>query len=96
MESDIVIRDEPGEYRITARCSEGGSFAVFGETARPITLTVRVEDVWCRIPEGVRRRSYEARIWRDGADSPSDILEDVAPDARIFLDFNNAFRMEFR
>ena len=96
MESDIVIRDEPGEYRITARCSEGGSFAVFGETARPITLTVRVEDVWCRIPVGLRHYSYDAKIWRDGEDAPSHVLENVAPDARIFLDFTADFRIEFR
>lgn len=96
MKSDVVIRDEPGEYRIAVRYSEDGAFVVLGETSHPITLTVRVEDAWCRIPDGLRRRSYEARVWRDGAASPFRILEDVAPDARIFLDFNTAFRMEFR
>lgn len=96
MSSDLVIRDEPGEYRITARCSDDGSFVVFGESARPVTLTVRVEDVWCRIPDGRRRYSYEVKVWRDGTGSPSHTLEAVAPDARIFLDFDRVFRMEFR
>jgi len=96
MRSDAVIRDEPGEYRITARYSDDGSFVVFGESAHPMTLTVRVEDVWCRIPDGRRRYSYGAKVWRDESGSPSHTLEDVAPDARIFLDFDSAFRMEFR
>ena len=96
MESDMVIRDEPGEYRVTARCSPDGTFAVFGESSGPLTLTVRVEDVWSRLPERMRRRSYAVSVWRDGADAPSHVLEDVAPDARIFLDFGKTFRMDFR
>ena len=91
----MVIRDEPGEYRIEVCFSEDGAYEVFGETSHPVTLTVRVEDAWSRIPECIRRYSYNVRIWRDGADEPSHVLEDVAPDARIFLDFNSMFRMEF-
>ena len=96
MGSDIVIRDEPGEYGIRARSSDDGSFVVLGESVRPVTLTVRVEDVWCRIPVGLRHYSYDAKIWRDGEDAPSHVLENVAPDARIFLDFTADFRIEFR
>lgn len=96
MKSESVIRDEPGEYRVTARYSDDGTFSVFGETVKPIILTVRVEDVWDRIPENLRRYSYCATVWRDDAEAPSNILEDVAPDARIFLDFSRSFRMEFK
>ena len=96
MKSESVIREEPGEYRITARYSDDGMFTVFGETVKPITLTVRVEDVWNRIPEGLRRYSYSVAIWRDGAEALSNMLKDVAPDARIFLDFSRSFRMEFK
>lgn len=96
MKSESVIREEPGEYRITARYSDDGGFSVFGETVKPITLTVRVEDVWERIPENQRRYSYCATVWRDDAAAPSNMLEDVAPDARIFLDFSRSFRMEFK
>jgi hypothetical protein len=96
MKSELVIREEPGEYRVAALYSEDGTFSVIGETVKPITLTVRVEDVWNRVPEGLRRYSYSATVWRDGAEAPSNMLKDVAPDARIFLDFSRSFRMEFR
>ena len=96
MKSETVIREEPGEYRVVARYSDDGTFSVFGETVKPITLTVRVEDVWNRIPEEVRRYSYCVTVWREEAETPSNILEDVAPDARIFLDFSRSFRMEFK
>ncbi len=96
MKSECVIRDEPGKYRVTARFLQTGAFMVFGETDRPITLTVRVEDVWERISEAFRKHTYSVVIWRDDSESPSNILEEVAPDARIFLDFNRSFRMEFK
>ncbi len=96
MKSETVIREEPGEYRVVARYSDDGTISVFGETVKPITLTVRIEDVWNRIPEEVRRYSYRVMVWREDAGTPSNILEDVAPDARIFLDFSRSFRMEFK
>ena len=96
MKNESVIREEPGEYRVTARYSDDGAFSVFGETVRPITLTVRVEDAWNRVPEDLRRYSYCATVWRDDTETPSNILEGVAPDARIFLDFSRSFRMEFK
>lgn len=95
MSDEISIRNEPGEYRITARYGDDGSFAVAGESVRPITLTVRVEDVWNRLPQEVRRHSYGVEVRRDGEDRPSAVLEDVAPDARIFLDFRKTFDMRF-
>ena len=96
MKNESPIREEPGEYRVTARYSDDGAFSVFGETVKPITLTVRVEDVWDRVPERLRRYSYSVTVWRDNTETPSNILEDVAPDARIFLDFGRSFRMEFK
>ena len=96
MKSESVIREEPGEYRVAARYSDDGTFSVFGETVKPITLTVRVEDVWNRIPEGLRRYSYSVAIWRDDAEESTNNLQEVAPDARIFLDFSRSFRMEFK
>lgn len=95
MEIDFVIRDEPGEYRVIARYSPDGSFQIHGEGTRPLTLTVRVEDAWSRIPDGMRRYSYRAEVWRDGAALPENVLEDVAPDARIFLDFKETFKIQF-
>ena len=91
----MVVREEPGEYRVTARYSPDGSFRVEGESARPLTLTVRMEDVWSRIPDGTRRYSYRAEVWRDGAVLPENVLENVAPDARIFLDFKETFKIRF-
>ena len=96
MKSEVTIREEPGEYRIVASYSEDGAFSVFGESSRPVTLTVRVEDVWSRMPEPLRRHSYSAEVRRDGSDAPSHVLEDVAPDARIFLDFGKTFRIDFK
>ena len=96
MESEVVIRDEPGEYRMTALYSDDGGFSVRGESAGPVTLTIRVEDAWERIPERLRRFSYEASVRRDGAGAPFHVIEGVAPDARIFLDFEKTFRIDFR
>lgn len=95
MVNEMVIRDEPGEYLVTAGCSPDGSFSVKGESVRPLTLTVRVEDVWDRIPIHLRRHSYRAEVRRDDAVQPDSVLEDVAPDARIFLDFKRTFIIRF-
>ena len=69
MRNDVVIRNEPGEYRIVARYSEDGSFTVLGESIKPITLTVRVEDVWDRMSEQHRKYSYVAEVRRDEEDA---------------------------
>ena len=95
MAGEALIRDEPGEYRMVAHYGEDGCFRVHGESARPITLTVRVEDAWDRMPQDARRYSYSAEVRKDGL---GDVvrLEDVAPDARIFIDFERSFDMEFK
>lgn len=89
------MRDEPGEYRVTAEYFPDGTFLVKGESGRPLALTVRVEDAWDRIPAELRRFSYTASIRRDGETEPGSVLCGVAPDARIFLDFGKSFRIEF-
>ena len=95
MRNEVVIREEPGEYRVVARYCEDGSFAVLGESAHPITLTVRVEDVWERISPELRRLSYSVTVRKDECDGQVTALHEVAPDARIFLDFGHSFKMEF-
>lgn len=95
MTDATTIRSEPGEYRIVASYGDDGGFTVAGESAAPITLTVRVEDVWERLPPERRRFSYGVEVRKDGAEMPVSVLEDVAPDARIFLDFEKSFEMRF-
>ena len=95
MRSEAVIREEPGEYRIVARYGGDGSFTVLGESAHPITLTVRVEDVWERMAPELRRHSYSVTVRKDEGSGQTTVLDGVAPDARIFLDFNHSFEMEF-
>ncbi len=95
MAGEALIRDEPGEYRMVAHYGEDGCFRVHGESAHPITLTVRVEDAWDRMPQDARRYSYSAEVRKDGLEDVVR-LEDVAPDARIFIDFERSFDMEFK
>lgn len=92
---EVQMRDEPGEYRVVAHYGEDGCFRVHGESVHPITLTVRVEDAWDRIPQNARRYSYSAEVRKDGSEDVVR-LEDVAPDARILIDFERSFDMEFR
>jgi len=92
---ESLIRNEPGEYRVAAVPFPDGGFAVRGESVHPVTLTIRVEDAWERLPPEARRFSYTATVRRDGEKTPSAVLSDVAPDARIFLDFSSAFEIVF-
>ena len=96
MTNSRVIREEPGEYRVTMEYALDGTFEVAGESKAPITLTVRVEDAWDKLPERIRPYSYDAEVWRDEMEEPTDTLKDVAPDARIFIDFKATFRIEFK
>ena len=41
MTNSRVIREEPGEYRVTMEYALDGTFEVAGESKAPITLTVR-------------------------------------------------------
>ena len=104
MSREAVIRCEPGAYRLVARYGEDGNFSVQGESAEPITLTLRVEDVWDRLPLAARRYSYRApasrrysyraEVRKDRQETPV-VLTDVAPDARIFIEFEKTFEASF-
>jgi hypothetical protein len=94
MSREAVIRSEPGAYRLVARYGEDGNFSVLGESVEPITLTLRVEDVWNRLPPSSRRYSYRAEVRKDRQESPV-VLTDVAPDARIFIEFEKTFEASF-
>ena len=94
MKSEIVIRDEPGAYRMVATYGADGDFSVHGESMHPITLTVRVEDVWDRIPAEMKRYGYTASVRKDFAEEET-VLHDVAPDARIFIEFEKCFDISF-
>jgi hypothetical protein len=94
--SECIIRSEPGEYKVTAHFGKDGTFEVLGESVRPLVLTVRVEDVWERLPQEIRRREYSVEIDRTVDGLPKrEHLSGVAPDARIFLDFDRSFTMRF-
>jgi len=94
MSPEVVIRCEPGAYSLVARYGDKGDFTVRGASAEPITLTLRVEDVWSRLPVAARRYRYRAEVRADGAETPV-VLPDVAPDARIFLEFKRTFEASF-
>ena len=94
MSREAVIRCEPGAYRLVARYGENGDFSVQGESVEPITLTLRVEDVWSRLSPASRRYSYRAEVRKDRQESPV-VLTDVAPDARIFIEFEKTFEASF-
>lgn len=94
MSREVVVRCEPGAYSIVARYGDDGCFDVHGESAQPITLTLRVEDVWSRLPSPSRRYLYRAEVRKDQQEAPV-VLADVAPDARIFIEFENTFDVSF-
>ncbi len=73
-----------------ARCA-GARWTVGACTVQPTTLTVRVEDVWRGL--SVCAGAYRIDVLRDphAKDNALDAvvhetLDDVAPDARIFID----------
>lgn len=94
MKSEALIREEPGEYRMVATYCEDGAFAVHGESSHPVVLTVRVEDVWNRMPASMRRDAYTAAVRKDSSGAET-LLRDVAPDARIFIEFDRCFDISF-
>ena len=94
MNRDVVVRCEPGTYSIVARYGDDGCFDVHGESTEPITLTLRVEDVWSRLPPSLRRYLYRAEVRKDRQVTPV-VLADVAPDARIFIEFEKTFDVSF-
>lgn len=90
-----VLRGEPGDFLVCARCARGvwtvGAFA-----AAPTTLTVRFEDLWRRLPAAARAFAYRLDVVRDphAKDAPaaraagvvSERHAGLAPDVRVCLD----------
>ena len=103
-----VLRGEPDDYLLFARTTSEG-WQVGALTAEPLVLTVRVEDLW-RTGGQVKppARAFRVDVVRDpnAKDDPSavaagvvrEVLTDVAPDARIFLELarNGGFVLTFR
>ncbi len=90
-----VLRGEPGDFLVCARRA-GPVWTVGAFTAAPTTLTVRVEDLWERLPDDARAFDYRVDVVRDphvkdaAADQAAGVVREtlagVAPDARICLD----------
>ncbi len=85
-----VLRGMPDDFLVFARCA-GARWTVGACTVQPTTLTVRVEDVWRGL--SVCAGAYRIDVLRDphAKDNALDAvvhetLDDVAPDARIFID----------
>ena len=90
-----VLRGEPDDFLVCARRT-GGTWTVGAFSVAATTLTVRFEDLWYQMPEDLRRTDYCVDVLRDphGRDAPEaqaagcvrEVLQGVAPDARICLD----------
>ena len=92
-----VMRGEPDDFLVFARRS-GAAWQVGGFTVDATTLTVRFEDVWDLTPPELRATSYGVTVLRDGGNAVHpDLLTDIAPDARIFIDLvaNGGFLLSF-
>ncbi len=92
-----VMRGEPDDFLVFAR-RIGAAWQVGGCTVDATTLTVRFEDVWDLTPPELRATSYAVNVLRDGEGAVHpDLLADVAPDARIFIDLaaNGGFLLPF-
>ena len=91
------MRSEPDDFLVFARRT-GAAWQVGGFTVEATTLTVRFEDVWELTPPELRATSYGVTVLRDGKDAVHpDLLTDIAPDARIFIDLaaNGGFLLSF-
>ena len=87
-----VLRGMPDDFLVFARYA-GARWAVGACTVASTTLTVRVEDIWRGLPDDRRAGAYRIDVLRDPHakdDATGDVvretLDDVAPDARIFID----------
>lgn len=92
-DSFLVFRGEPDDFLVFAR-RFGAIWRVGAFTVEATTLTLRFEDVWDRTPHELRATSYKVDVLQD---SDPVALQDVAPDARIFIDLaaNGGFLMTF-
>lgn len=97
-----MARGEPGVFAVAA-CRQGGVWQVAGVTAAARTLTVRLEDLWLRMPAASRARRYTVAIVRDpvkgeAGDRVEETFEGQAPDVRVALELaeNGGFVIAFR
>jgi hypothetical protein len=85
-----MLRGEPGEFAIAAR-RQGNVWQVAGVTAASLTLTMRFEELWLRMPAELRALTYTVGILRDPLKNEAgDCIEESfpkqAPDVRVALD----------
>jgi len=95
-------RGEPGEFAVAAR-RQGGVWQVAGVTAAAKTLTVRLEDLWLRMPVALRALGYTVELLRDplkgeAGDCVEETFAEQAPDVRVALDLakGGGFLITFR
>ncbi len=98
----VVLRGNPGEFAVVARrCGE--SWTVAGIAGHALTLTVRFEELWWRLPTNLRALRWSASLRRDPVLNESAELVDetfnrLAPDVRIALEIktNGGFMIKFK
>ena len=97
-----MIRGEPSVFAVVAQ-RRGAIWRVCGLTGESRTLTVRLEDLWLRMPAELRALSYTVDIFRDPTakeqgTSIEEFFTGQAPDVRIALDLsaNGGFLLTFR
>ncbi|MCL1920962.1 MAG: glycoside hydrolase family 97 C-terminal domain-containing protein [Kiritimatiellaeota bacterium] len=97
-----VMRGEPGVFAVAAQRDQG-VWKVYGITGASRTLTVRLEDLWLRMPEAFRAPRYTVAITRDpnkneaGQAVIRETFTQQPPDIRILLDLaaNGGFALTF-
>ena len=97
-----MMRGEPGEFAVAARRRDA-VWQVGGVTASSQTLTVRLEDLWLRMPAELRVLRYTVDILRDptkneSGDRVEESFDGQAPDVRVALDLaaNGGFLLTFK
>jgi hypothetical protein len=84
--SFLPLRGEVGDFIMFA-VIDGASFSIAALTRKNTTLTVRVEDVWEKLPAEKRKHLYSCNIVSSTAEIQK--LSSLAPDARIFIDLKD-------
>lgn len=84
----IPLRGEYGDFIMFAVFSDT-SFSIAALSRKSTTLTVRVEDVWEKLPPEKRAYSYICNVNSSTVPTDCETTFSVAPDARIFLDLND-------
>ena len=89
------LRGELGEFLVFAVYNDD-TFKICVVSRKSMTLTIRTEDAWEKLPKEKRFYSYSSKISHDNTLNQT-VLHDIAPDARIFLDIadHGGFVAEF-